>query len=182
MGELEDAGKRNSALPAAGVLAAPVLKCPQCRAVLNPVDHGHLVFDGRVWCDKCHAYDRELIRPREIKEIGAWSRLISTAFAFPPVHLETDADPAAFRLESSVLMAEADHRQRSIRFYPPGCRLATLCHELAHIYTGQDHTREWAGMFACLVAWVNSRLAAGEGAEGYKARQSIYEGVPKRVY
>ncbi len=163
-------------------LAARRLRCPKCQVELNPADHGNLVFDGQVWCDRCHAYDRELIRPREIQEIEAWVRLISTAFAFPPVRLETIADPAAFRLESSVLMAETDHRQRCIRFYPPGCRLATLCHELAHLYTGQDHTREWAAMFASLVAWVKSRLAAEEEIEGYKARQPISEGLPKRLY
>jgi hypothetical protein len=117
-----------------------------------------------------------------MQEIEAWSHLICTAFGFPPVHLETNADPAVYRLQSSVLMAEADHRQRSIRFYPPGCRLATLCHELAHLYTGQDHTQEWAEMFAHLVAWAKSRLGAGLGVEGYPARLSIYAGLPKRVY
>jgi len=163
-------------------LEALMMMCPKCRAALNPADHGNLVFDGRVWCEACHEYDRELIRPREMPEIEAWSHLICTAFGFSPVHLETNADPAVYRLESSVLMAEADHRQRSIRFYPPGCRLATLCHELAHLYTGQDHTPEWAEMFAYLVAWVKSRLGAGLGVEGYTARLSIYAGLPKRVY
>ncbi len=159
-----------------------MLACPQCRAVLNPADHGNLVFDGRVWCDKCHAYDRELIRPREFNEMQSWSRLICTAFRFPPVPLEIEDNPALYRLESTVLMAEANHRQGSIRLYAPGCRLATLCHELAHLYTGQDHTRGWAMMFAALVAWVKSRLDTGKGVEGYQARQSIYAGVPQRVY
>lgn len=160
----------------------PMLECPRCRAVLDPADHGDLVFDGRVWCDKCHAYDRELIRPREFPEIESWGRMICTAFGFSPVPLEIADDPAVFRLESSVLMAETDHGQRSIIFYPPGCRLATLCHELAHLFTGQDHTRDWAGMFASLVAWVKSRLDAGRGVAGYQARQPIYDGVPQRVY
>jgi len=79
-------------------------------------------------------------------------------------------------------MVEADHRIRSIRFYPPGCRLATLCHELAHIVTGYDYTREWAMMFARLVAWVNSRLAEDHGPQGFRARLSIYAGVPQRGY
>ena len=175
-------GKIDVADYAAGLGDASMLECPQCRAALDPADHGNLVFDGRVWCDKCHAYDRELIRPREFPEIESWSHLLCAAFAFPPVNLEIDPDPALFRLESSVLMAEADHRRRSIRFYPPGCRLATLCHELAHLYSGQDHTRRWAGVFASLVAWVKSRLEAGEGVDGYPARQSIHTGVPKRVY
>ena len=182
MDEALEAKKTNVAVQAAGVLAAPMLKCPQCRAVLNPADHGNLVFDGRVWCDRCHAYDRDLIRPREIKEIEAWSGLICRAWGSPAIRIEQNHDPARYRLASTVLMAEADHRQRSIRFYPPGCRLATLCHELAHLFTGQDHTRQWAAMFAALVNWVKSRLDKGMGPPGYQARISIYAGVPKRVY
>lgn len=158
------------------------MECPKCRAVLDPADHGNLVFDGRVWCDHCHAYDRELIRPRDIREIEAWSHLLCTAFGFPPVHLEINADPAVYRLESSVLMAEADHRQKSILFYPPGCRLATLCHELAHLFTGQDHTRAWAGMFAGLVARVKSWLDEDQGPPGFRAKLPIYAGEPQRVY
>ena len=161
---------------------APMIKCPKCGAMLDPASHGDLVFDGQVWCDRCHEYHRELIRPREIQEIESWCYMISKAFGFPPVQIENDANPAVYRLESSVLMAEADHRQRSIRFYPPGCRLSTLCHELAHLYTGQDHTYEWAEMFAVLGAWVKSRLDNGKGPPGYQARMSIYAGVPKRVY
>jgi len=161
---------------------APMLACPQCGAALDPANHGNLVFDGRVWCDRCHAYDRDLIRPREIEEIEAWSDLICRAFGSPAIQIEQNHDPARYRLASTVLMAEADHRQRSIRFYPPGCRLATLCHELAHLYTGQDHTQEWAAMFAVLVAWVKSSLDNGEGPPGYQARMPLYAWVPQRVY
>jgi hypothetical protein len=114
--------------------------------------------------------------------VEAWSNLICRAFDFPPVKIEENADPAVYRQETSVLMAEADRRERSILFYPPGCRLTTLCHELAHVYTGQDHTREWAQMFARLVAWVKSRLDEDKGPPGFRARLSIYAGVPKRVY
>ena len=74
--------------------------------------------------------------------------MICREFGFPPVLLEDNAAPAVSRPGAPVFMAEADHRRRSIRFYAPGCRLATLCHELAHIYTGQDHSRDWAMMFA----------------------------------
>lgn len=165
--------------------AAPessMIECPRCRAVLDPVNHGNLVFDGQVWCDRCHEYDRDLIRPRDIEEIGAWSDLICRAFSSPAIEIEPNHDPAKYRSATSVLMAEADHHQKSIRFYPPGCRLATLCHELAHLYTGQDHTREWAEMFAALVAWVKSKLDDGKGPPGYQARMSIYAGVQRRVY
>jgi hypothetical protein len=161
---------------------ARMLACPQCGVDLDPANHGNLVFDGRVWCDQCHAYDRDLIRPREIEEIEAWSDLICRAFGSPAIQIEQNHDPARYRLASTVLMAEADHRQKSIQFYPPGCRLATLCHELAHLYTGQDHTREWAEMFAILVTWVKSRLDNGKGPPGYQVRMSIYAGVLKRVY
>jgi hypothetical protein len=157
------------------------LECPKCGAVLDPAEHGNLVCDGRVWCDHCHAYGRELLWPREIMEIEAWSTLICNTFGFPPVEIELDPDPAVFRLESSVLMAEADHRRRSIRFYPPGCRLSTLCHELAHLYTGQDHTREWAEMFANIISWVKSRLENGERPPGCRTTVPVYS-VPKRVY
>jgi hypothetical protein len=34
----------------------------------------------------------------------------------------------------------------------------SLCHELAHLFTGQDHTEAWARNFATLVAWVKMRL------------------------
>ncbi len=79
-------------------------------------------------------------------------------------------------------MAEADHQQRSILFFPPGCRLTTLCHELAHVFTGQDHTLEWARTFAQLVAGVKSRLAEDKGPEGFQARLPLYAGMPKSVY
>jgi ribosomal protein S27AE len=163
-------------------LVARMMACPKCGVILNPANHGNLVFDGQVWCDRCHEYGRELIRPRDLREIQAWSRMICRALGFPPVLLEENADPAVFRKDASVLMAEADHRRRSIRLYSPGCRLATLCHELAHIYTGQDHSRDWALMFAKLVAWVKTRLAEDNGPQGFRARSSIYAGVPRRVY
>jgi hypothetical protein len=159
-----------------------MMACPQCGAILNPANHGDLVFDGRVWCDRCREYGRELIRPRDLREIQAWGRMIGRELGFPPVHLEDNAAPAVLRPGAPVLMAEADHRRRSIRFYAPGCRLATLCHELAHIYTGQDHTREWAIMFAQLVAWVKNRLGQDRGPQGFRARLSIYAGVPQGFY
>ena len=159
-----------------------MMACPQCGAMLDPAHHGDLVFDGRVWCGGCREYGRELIRPRDWREIQAWSRLICQELGFAPVLLEDNPAPAVSRPGAPVLMAEADHRRRSIRFYPPGCRLATLCHELAHIYTGQDHSRDWAMMFARLVAWVKTRVEEDHGPPGFRARLSIYAGVPLRVY
>ena len=55
-------------------------------------------------------------------------------------------------------MAEAYHQEGVIVLYPPGLRLATLCHELAHLLTGQDHTGDWARTFAGLVARVKEQL------------------------
>ena len=158
-----------------------MMECPKCGVRLNPARHGDLVFDGQVWCARCHEYGRELIRPRDLREIQAWSRMMCRELGFAPVLLEDNVAPALSRPGAPVLMAEADHRRRSIRFYPPGCRLATLCHELAHIYTGQDHSRDWALMFARLVAWVKTRLNEDQGPPGFRARLSIYAGVPDRL-
>ncbi len=159
-----------------------ILECPKCGRILDPGRHGDLIFDGQVWCDRCHEYDRELIRPRDFPEIKAWSQLICEAFGRDPVSLREDSNPALFRKEASVVLAEAEQRERSIVFYPPGLRLTTLCHELAHIFTSQDHDEAWAGTFARLVAWVKSRLAEDRGPEGFQARLSIYAGIPRRVY
>lgn len=175
-------GEKDRAVQTCGGMETPMMECPQCSAILNPAHHGDLVFDGRVWCDRCHEYGRELIRPREFREIQAWSLMICRELGFAPVLLEENAAPAVSRPGAPVLMAEADHWRRSIRFYAPGCRLATLCHELAHIYTGQDHSRDWAMMFARLVAWVKTRLGEDHGPQGFTARLSIYAGVSQRVY
>ena len=159
-----------------------ILECPKCGRILDPGRHGDLIFDGQVWCDRCHEYDRELIRPRDLPEIKAWSQLICTSLSIEVVSVREDSNPALFRKEASVVLAEAEHRERSIVFYPPGLRLTTLCHELAHIFTSQDHDEAWAGTFARLVAWVKSRLAEDRGPEGFQARLSIYAGIPRRVY
>ena len=55
-------------------------------------------------------------------------------------------------------MAEADHGSGVIVLYPAGLRLVTLCHEMAHLLTGQGHTKAWARAFAKLVAWVREQL------------------------
>jgi hypothetical protein len=140
-----------------------------------------LACDGNVWCDGCHSYSWELLRPRDFQEMEAWSAFICTALGMDPVPLVADPDPAHFRKEASVVTAEADHGQQAILLYPPGCRLTTLCHELAHLFTGEDHTERWAAAFARLVAWVRERLEKDEGPPGWPARLPIYPGPPFTV-
>jgi hypothetical protein len=140
-----------------------LLTCPGCGKSLDPANHGELVCDGEVFCDGCRLYDRRLIQPREFQEIQDWNRRICEAFGFEPVTLRQGDDrlpagPFDFLDDKKLLMAEADHREGVIVLYPPGLRLTTLCHELAHLMTGQDHTLEWARTFAKLVAWVKARL------------------------
>jgi hypothetical protein len=148
-----------------------ILICPDCGRELNPANHGELVCDGEVFCDGCRLYDRRLIQPREFEEIEEWGRRICETFGFEPVTLAKGDDrppagPFDFLYERKLLMAEAHHRQRMIILSPPGLRLATLCHELAHLMTGQDHTAAWAKMFARLVAWVKERLPKGHDTAG----------------
>jgi ribosomal protein S27AE len=153
------------------------LRCPGCGQGLDPAKHGDLICDGQVWCDRCHYYDAELLRPRDFQEIAAWGRFIAAAFGFDPIALEEDSDPALFRKSDSVVTAEADHARRAVCLYPPGLRLLTLCHEMAHIITGHDHTPRWAKTFACLVAWVKSRLSRDLGPAGFTPRLSVYAGL-----
>ena len=139
------------------------LICPDCGKSLDPANHGELVCDGEVYCDGCGLYDRRLSQTREFEEIQDWGRRICQAFGFGPVVIvEGDEGPRPgpfdFLEDKKLLMAEADHREREIILYPPGLRLATLCHELAHLMTGQDHTVTWAQTFAKLAAWVKERL------------------------
>jgi hypothetical protein len=139
------------------------MRCPECGKLLDLERHGYLVFDGLVWCDRCRTYDRELLWPREFQEIEAWARLMAENLGFEPIPLEYRDDPEIYRLEHTVLTGEADHGRRTICLYPPGLRLASLCHELAHILTGEDHTPQWAVTCARLMAWVKTALAQGQG-------------------
>lgn len=138
--------------------------CPQCGKTLDPACHGNLVCDGEVFCEQCHRYDRRLLEPRPFEEIAQWNQRICQAFGFPPPTLTLGeapplvAGPFDFLEDKKLLMAEADHSEGSIVLYPSGLRLATLCHELAHLMTGQDHTEAWARTFADLVAWVKREL------------------------
>jgi len=121
-----------------------------------------MVFDGQVWCDRCHRYDDRLLELRPFPDLETWAQKICRAFGQAPVHLTHDPeylpDPRKYWDGSTFLLAEADHGQREIMLHPPGHRLETLCHELAHLFAGQDHTEAWARTFADLVAWVKARI------------------------
>ncbi|MDD3580269.1 MAG: hypothetical protein PHW74_04500 [Desulfobacca sp.] len=138
------------------------MKCPKCGKSIDPVQHGDLTFDDQVWCADCHQYDGELFRHRDFAELENWALKICAAFGQEPVALQQNlkslTNPRIYWQDSTFVLAEADHQQRSILLYPPGYRLPTLCHELAHIFTGQDHTEAWARTFAKLVAWVKTQL------------------------
>lgn len=138
------------------------MNCPACGKVLDPAQHGDLVCDGQIWCDGCRGYDQRLLQTLSFPDLEAWSRRICRAFDQEPVHLQHDPeylpDPGKYYDGATFLLAEADHRQREIMLYPPGQQLMTLCHELAHLFTGQDHTEAWARTFAALIAWVKVRV------------------------
>jgi hypothetical protein len=139
------------------------VECPQCGKILDLACHGDLVCDGQVFCAHCHRYDRRLLAPLPLEEITGWHRRLCHAFGYvpPPLALGDPPPPAGpfdFLEKKKLLMAEADHREGVIVLYPSGLRLATLCHELAHLMTGQDHTEAWARTFARLVSWVTSQL------------------------
>lgn len=140
------------------------MRCFQCGKTLDPACHGELVCDGEIFCDQCHRYDRRLLDLQPLEDIAQWNRHICQAFGYPPPTLTTaDSPPLVegpfdFLENKKLLMAEADHREGVIILYSSGLRLATLCHELAHLITGQDHTEAWARSFALLVAWVKEQL------------------------
>ncbi len=141
------------------------MKCPACHKTLDPERHGDLVFDGsegQVWCDRCHRYPEALLELLPFAELESWTQRICEAFGRDPVTLERDPyylpNPQKYWNGKTFLLAEASHRERTIMLYHPGHRLKTLCHELAHIFTGQDHTESWARTFARLIAWVKGRL------------------------
>jgi len=140
------------------------VQCPKCGKNLDLDRHGYLVCDGEVFCDQCHRYDRRLLETRPFEEMEAWNRRICEAFGYTPPPLTLGDSPPLiegpfdFLADKKLLMAEADHREGLITLYPSGLRLATLCHELAHLMTGQDHTEAWARTFAKLTAWVKEQL------------------------
>lgn len=138
------------------------MECFACGRRLDLADHGRVVCDGQVWCLDCRQYLPALTANRELAELQGWAAAICAAFQEPEVLLlENPEARSNWRLywhEDTCLLAEAYHEQRAILLFPPGLRLTTLCHELAHLFTGQDHTRLWAETFARLVAWVRTRL------------------------
>lgn len=149
------------------------MKCPKCGKKLDPANHGGLVCDREVFCDRCHRYDRRLLESRPWEEITRWNRRICQAFGYPPPELTTKESrpvvegPFDFLEPKKLLMAEADHREGTIVLFSSGLRLATLCHELAHLMTGQDHTEAWARTFARLVAWVKEELPPDRVTVGF---------------
>jgi hypothetical protein len=138
------------------------MNCPRCGISIDPARHGDLVFDGQVWCDRCHRYDDRLMEKRSFPELETWAHRLCQAFAQAPVHLRRDPaylpNPQKYWDGATFLLAEAFHEPRGIMLHPPGHRLVTLCHELAHLFTGQDHTEAWARTFAALIAWAKTRL------------------------
>src|SRR3974390_2548526 len=139
------------------------MECPRCGKILDPAGHGDLVCDGQFFCDHCHRYDRRLLEPRSFEDITLWHQRLCQACGCEPPPLTlgealSRPGPFDFLEDQKVLLAEADHREGAIVLYPSGLRLATLCHELAHLLTGQDHTEAWARTFAQLVAWIRQQL------------------------
>jgi len=138
------------------------MNCPRCGILIDPTQHGDLVFDGQVWCHGCHHYDNRLLELRPFPELETWAQKICGAFGQEPVHLRRDPeylpDPRKYWHGTTFLLGEAFHELRSIMLHPPGHRLMTLCHELAHLFTGQDHTEDWARTCAGLIAWVLAHL------------------------
>jgi hypothetical protein len=139
-----------------------LMNCPQCGVILDPARYADLVFDGQVWCNRCHRYDDRLLEKRSFPELEAWAQRLCQAYGQDPVHLWRDQEylpnPNKYWDGATFILAEAFHGSRSIMLHPPGHQLLTLCHELAHLFTGQDHNEDWARTFAALVAWVKSRL------------------------
>jgi hypothetical protein len=150
------------------------LACTACGRELDPRRHAELVCDGAIFCDLCHRYPRLLLLPRSLEELEDWNRRICAAFGFPPPTLVLEEappeEPQLLPLTAKLLMAEAHHGQGRITFYPPGRRLLTLCHELAHLMSGQDHTVAWARTLAALVAWVKERLPEDYYTLGFTVR------------
>ena len=138
------------------------MNCPQCGIKIDPARHGDLVFDGQVWCEHCRRYDARLLEGRSFSELETWAQRLCQAFAHEPVHVarhqENLPNPQKYWNGATFLLGEVHHHQRLIMLHPPGHRLETLCHELAHLFTGQDHTEDGARTFAALMAWVKARL------------------------
>ncbi len=143
--------------------SAACLFCPACRQQLWLDDHARLVCDGQVWCCECRQYPPALTASREVAELQDWADALCPAFDQASVRLledpEARTDWRRYWREDLCLLAEAYHDHRAILLYPPGQRLTTLCHELAHLFTQQDHTVDWALTFARLVAWVRRQLS-----------------------
>jgi len=138
------------------------MNCPRCGIIIDLACHGDLIFDGQVWCHRCQRYDDRLLERRSFQDLETWAQRICQAFDQDPVHLRQDPDylpdPRKYWHGPTFILGEAFHEPRLIMLHPPGRQLMTLCHELAHLFAGQDHTEAWARTFAALIAWVKARL------------------------
>lgn len=138
------------------------MNCPKCGKTLNPNRHGQMVCDGQVWCDLCHRYDERLLKILPFLDLEIWAQRLCRAFKQDPVHLRHDPDylpdPRKYWKNGAFLLGEAFHEPRLIMLHPPGQQLMSLCHELAHLFTDQDHSEAWARTYAALIAWVKARL------------------------
>ncbi|MDD5642371.1 MAG: hypothetical protein PHX53_12025, partial [Syntrophales bacterium] len=92
------------------------MNCPRCGILIDPVQHGDLVFDEQVWCQGCHQYDDRLLEARPFPELESWAQKICAAFEQEPVHLQRDPaylpDPAKYWHGATFLLAEACHGSR----------------------------------------------------------------------
>jgi hypothetical protein len=138
------------------------LACPDCGRRLDLEAHADWVCDGEVWCRGCRQYPAELNKNRDFHELQDWAGAACAAFGQEPVLLlENPQARSDWRLywdNDVCLLAEAYHDHRAILLYPPGQRLTTLCHELAHLFTRQEHTPTWAETYARLISWVRENL------------------------
>jgi hypothetical protein len=138
------------------------MNCPKCAKTLDPAEHGDLVFDGQIWCCRCQRYDDRLLAARPFPELETWAERLCRAFGQAPVQLRRDPDylpnPHKYWDGTTFVLAEAWHEPRCIFLHPPGHQLMTLCHELAHLFTGQEHTETWARTCAALIAWAKAQL------------------------
>ena len=118
-------GTRSRPGMAGGAPLPPLpMNCPKCGKILEPDRHGQMVFDGQVWCDRCHRYDKRLLELRPFRDLETWAQRLCRAFAQDPVHLRHDPDylpdPRKYWTGATFLLGEAFHEPRCVMLHPPG--------------------------------------------------------------